>query len=432
MLDGTIKQINPFTGTEVWTVPGRGLRPLQNVSKEASNPIEAKSDTKEDYCDFCYKNYFNTPPEKSRVILDNSIYKMLHNVSADDIHKTYALFRRVPNLFEIVTYDYWTKNFNYKLNDYQSNWKKTYLSSYTGKEHVLKIINQKLKSSGYDPGNIDNDEKLDKYADAFFGGCHDVIIAGRHYKKDSKTDKDLCGPGDLSEDLHYQYIRFTIEAMKDIYTNNRFVRYVSVFQNWLAPAGASFDHLHKQLVGIDEWGTSIEREVELVRKNKNIYNEWGANFAAYNDFVFLENDYGLCFADIGHRYPTIAIFSKSINARPYEHTSEEIKGISDLIRACYLAMGNELSCNEEWYYTPNDTIYHMPWHILIKWRINIPAGFEGGTKVYVNPISPIDIRDRMVPKLYKLRDKGLIKGVRIAEECKIVHNPLLYYKSVLF
>ena len=30
MPDGTVKQINPFTGTEVWTVPGRGHRPLGN------------------------------------------------------------------------------------------------------------------------------------------------------------------------------------------------------------------------------------------------------------------------------------------------------------------------------------------------------------------------------------------------------------------
>jgi len=28
MRDGTIKQLNPFSGTEVWTVPGRGNRPL--------------------------------------------------------------------------------------------------------------------------------------------------------------------------------------------------------------------------------------------------------------------------------------------------------------------------------------------------------------------------------------------------------------------
>ena len=30
MPDGTVKQMNPFTGTEVWTVPGRGHRPLGN------------------------------------------------------------------------------------------------------------------------------------------------------------------------------------------------------------------------------------------------------------------------------------------------------------------------------------------------------------------------------------------------------------------
>ena len=28
LADGTLKQLNPFTGTEVWTVPGRGNRPL--------------------------------------------------------------------------------------------------------------------------------------------------------------------------------------------------------------------------------------------------------------------------------------------------------------------------------------------------------------------------------------------------------------------
>ena len=32
MPDGTVKQINPFSGTSVWTVPGRGNRPLRPVS----------------------------------------------------------------------------------------------------------------------------------------------------------------------------------------------------------------------------------------------------------------------------------------------------------------------------------------------------------------------------------------------------------------
>ena len=34
MADGTVKQLNPFTGTEVWTVPGRGNRPLGHAAGE--------------------------------------------------------------------------------------------------------------------------------------------------------------------------------------------------------------------------------------------------------------------------------------------------------------------------------------------------------------------------------------------------------------
>ncbi len=30
MADGTVKQVNPFTGTEVWSVPGRSSKPITN------------------------------------------------------------------------------------------------------------------------------------------------------------------------------------------------------------------------------------------------------------------------------------------------------------------------------------------------------------------------------------------------------------------
>ena len=39
LADGTGKQINPFSGTEVWTVPGRGARPL-GLSAPESQPLD--------------------------------------------------------------------------------------------------------------------------------------------------------------------------------------------------------------------------------------------------------------------------------------------------------------------------------------------------------------------------------------------------------
>ena len=73
----------------------------------------------------------------------------------------------------------------------------------------------------------------------------------------------------------------------------------------------------------------------------------------------------------------------------------------------------------------------MPWHVLIKWRINIAAGFEGGTKIYVNPISLMELRDQLVPRLFDLRAQGKIAYFNIAEECVLKPNSLQYYKNGL-
>ena len=72
------------------------------------------------------------------------------------------------------------------------------------------------------------------------------------------------------------------------------------------------------------------------------------------------------------------------------------------VHACHSAMGAELPCNEECYYRPPDGDVAMPWHILIKWRISNPAGFEAVTNIYVNTIDPWMLRDKVVTKLYEL------------------------------
>jgi hypothetical protein len=60
----------------------------------------------------------------------------------------------------------------------------------------------------------------------------------------------------------------------------------------------------------------------------------------------------------------------------------------------------------------------MPWRVVLKWRISNPAGFEGGTKVYVNTIDPWELRRRAVQSLQELRAEGrLAPGIRIGDEC---------------
>ena len=429
MPDGTIKQINPFTRTEVWSVPGRGSKPLTNAIPKTAQRIERHQP--EAYCNFCEAHYLNTPPEKGRLVLENGQYRTISRVHPRELFTSRAEFRRVPNLFEIVTVDYWRLNHGYELSPANRRWKQEYLSDEEGYNHVRNILALKLRLSGLGEEEVSNlsREEVHNLSDAFFGGGHELVVARRHYMDGAEYDVQLCSSGELSPEEHFHYFKFTIEAMEDIYANNRYVRYISVFQNWLAPAGASFDHLHKQLVALDEWGASVEEEIDLVRQNPNIYNEQVVNFAAYSNFTFAENDHAIALADIGHRYPTIAIYSKSPHARPGEHTDKEVRGFSDLVHACHAAAGSQIAGNEEWYYPPRDALVKMPWHLLIKWRTNNPAGFEGGTKIYINPVSPIAMRDKIVPRLYELRDKGKIASFRIAEECQLTPNCLKYYAT---
>ena len=90
-------------------------------------------------------------------------------------------------------------------------------------EHVLQIIENKLKLSVSDPEvilKISGDEKI-AMADAFFGGSHELVIAGHHYKPNAEFDNELYSSGEMSPEEHYRYIRFTIDAISSIYTQTK-------------------------------------------------------------------------------------------------------------------------------------------------------------------------------------------------------------------
>lgn len=429
MADGTIKQINPFTGTEVWTVPGRGHRPLGDDARPGTPLDPAKEDA---HCAFCNQRQLETPPEKARLVRRGNAWTTLRGLAAEDLFATEPAFRRIPNLFEIVSYDYWRQNFDFTLPPAVTHRKAAYLATAAGHRHALAVLEARLRLSGMDAATIAAIPVEDKLAmtNAFFGGGHELIVYHRHYVAGALHDHQLASSGTMTPEEHYQYTRFTIEAMREIYLNNRYVRYVAVFQNWLKPAGASFDHLHKQLVAIDGRGAANDVEIRLARANPNIYNEAAVNYAGYRNLVFAENDHAIAFAGFGHRFPTLEIYSKAERSQPWNHSEDELRGVSDLVHACHAAMGAGIPCNEEWHYKPPDADVPMPWRVRIKWRVSNPAGFEGGTMIYVNTIDPEQLRDKIVPRLFQLKNEGRIAPMKIAFECDCVPNCLKYNPAV--
>ena len=419
--DGTVKQRNPFTGTEVWTVPGRGNRPLG-----LPHP-HARSLTPSDLthaCAFCVGRYLETPPEKSRVLRDAAGWRVVEAVQAHAALDTVAEFRRVPNLFEILGYEYWNQNHGFTLPAAVRRRRDVYLASAEGRAHVAAVMAAKLRASGLDPTLLPEDHLLER-ATGFFGGGHDVIIARRHFVDDATTDAELASSGTLTPDEHARFIAYAADAARDGYAQNRHARYVVVFQNWLRPAGASFDHLHKQVVAVDEVGGQQEAVLRRVADNPNVFNDDALNVAVAQGLVIAANAHCIAFAGFGHRYPTIEVYSTSATCEPWSHTEAELRGVSDVLHAVHAALGADVPCNEEWHYRPAGVTAAMPWRIMVKLRVSTLAGFEGATKLYLNTVAPATLRERLVPRLLELRATGTVSGdLAIGGEADIRPDPL--------
>lgn len=422
MADGTVKQTNLLSGTEVWTVPGRADRPLPSYLPEPT-PINHEEDGA--WCVFCQKRYLETPPEKSRLVLDEGKWKMLQALSADELFQTVAQFRRIPNLFEIVSFSYWLLNHDHTPSEAARRRMAQYLASDTGYNHVMNVVKARILASGVSEEEFEQMSESEKlqYANGFFSGGHDVIVARRHYVEGATDASQLAGSGTLSPEEHYQYIRMTVDAMQDLYQLDPAVKYVVAFQNWLKPAGASFDHLHKQLVAIDQKSVQTVAEIERIRQHPTIYSDI-LQVGATRQLLIAQNEHAVALAGFGHRYPTIAVWPLGPPVNPWEASEEQLRGVSDILHAVHAATGAAVPTNEEWYHRPPTTVTPVRWRILLKWRISTLAGFEGGTRIYLNTIDPWQVHSRTVARLKELRDEGAIAPMQIGEECRVTPTDL--------
>jgi galactose-1-phosphate uridylyltransferase len=430
--DGTLKQVSPLTGTVVWSVPGRSHRPIP----VHPGPVrELDPDQHRRACAFCADRLLETPPERARLVRDPQArdpggllpgWRLLRDLPAEQLTQTSAQFRRIPNLYPILPLAYWRADHGLQVPPQVRARARDYVASPEGRAHLLGIRAARAGAAGADERGDPGDEDLFEQSLGLFASTHDLVVARRHYIDGAATDDLLCAAGDLTAEEHLAFLALTVDALRDLTGTNPHARYVAVFQNWLRPAGASFDHLHKQLVAIDEWGPLMSGVVDLVRRRPQVFNEEVADVAARNRLVVAENDHAVVLAGVGHRYPTLELYSTGATHRPWEHEAEALRGVSALLHACHVATGAGTATNEEWHYRPVDAEMPMPWRINLKWRVSTLAGFEGGTRINVNTIDPFSLRDRVVASLADLREAGRIGPLRIGDECSHRRGILRY------
>ncbi len=422
--DGTVKQTSPLTGTEVWTIPGRGGRPLV-VPESSRSRVDPDSTGR--VCEFCEERYRATPPEKSRLVLTADGPQTLRGLSAGELFDTVAELRLVPNLYEILSVEYWRANHGFEPPEAVRARASQYVADPQGRAHVLDMLERRAAATGL-TGVWATETEEERLADSIdlFAGSHDVVVARRHLVPGARFTDELAGAGTLTTAEHYRYVSFTVDAMRDQYVAQPSARYVAVFQNWLRAAGATSDHLHKQIVAIDEFGPQTERELARLAVEPDVYTTAVLDHAAAQRLVVAENDHAIAVAGVGHRYPALEVYSRSRHHLPWDHTPEEMRGFSDLLHALHAATGVHVPTNEEWHYRPPTADQPMPWHVVLKWRVSVLAGFEGGTKINVNTIDPYTLRDRTVAALTGLREQGKVAVERLGDECSHALGALRY------
>ena len=394
--DETIIYRNPFADTESWTIPARKHRPFHTNRLSAPEKLQAHSP--ENYCAFCPANYPEATPEKTRIERREGKWILLDEPNPGHIFSKSAEFRRIGNLYEILSTNYWTKNHGYQLSVANINRKNKYLADPRGREHIESLLDRYAMR----PEIRDPVEAANEVSNNFFGGAHDLIIPRRHYVDQATHSNQLCSTGSLTPDEHHQYLRLTCYAVNDIYANNPFVAFVGVYTNWRHAAGASFEHLHRQVIGVDRYGHTLKNGLRMAGENAKIYQDYVNHVALSHGLFLCENEHALAFVDIGHSFATVAIYSKAASSTPCEQSSAELKDMSDLIHAVHAAFGADEAVNEEWYYQPRDSAVKIPWHVLIKWRNHRHAGIENIIDIYPDDYGPVELKRILLDKLFKL------------------------------
>lgn len=412
--DGTVKQVNPLTGTQVWTVPGRADRPLP-TPPGSDEPIDPALEGR--YCAFCEKRYLDTTPEKARVIAENGGWHTLMGLTAEELDDTVAQFRLIPNLFEIVSVDYWRLNHGLEFSDLALARYAHYASTPGGRDHLAHL--RTLRSGHQDPAYAVGSPERHRLVElGFFGGFHDVVVARRHYVDGATRQDQLASSGTLTPAEHREYIDFTVGAIEWMFEMNPLIRNVAAFQNWRSPAGASFDHLHKQVVGVDALGQRREEEIARLARDPDLFQHAILDPVQEHRLHIAETDDAIAFVGIGHLYPSIEVWARRMEATPWELTPTELASWSDLLHAVHAATGSGVPTNEEWHYRPPQEQGRIPLRAVVKWRINTLAGFEGGTKIHINTIDPWTLRDRVARAMGQAAHEG-----RIAPTVRVLNSP---------
>jgi UDPglucose--hexose-1-phosphate uridylyltransferase len=221
-------------------------------------------------------------------------------------------------------------------------------------------------------------------------GAHEVLIETPYHNKDIPDLLNSEIEGFLS-----MYCRRALDLAKD----KRF-KYIMVFKNFGAAAGASLEHPHTQMIALPMVPKNAHEELKGAHsyfeyRERCVFCDIIREEMQESDRIVLENKHFLSFCPFVSRFPfEIWIIPKKHNGLFCHMPDEEIPALASILKdtiAKLKVLFPNLSYNFLVHSSPingdGDTEgYH--WHIEFMPKLTRVAGFEWGTGFYIVSTPP--------------------------------------------
>ncbi len=222
-------------------------------------------------------------------------------------------------------------------------------------------------------------------------GAHEVIIE----TPDHNADLAHLSEAQIEEVLWAYHDR-----IHDLKKDRRF-RYILIFKNHGAEAGASLEHTHSQLIALPIIPLNVAEELNGAReyfrhKERCIFCDLIRQELDDQTRLVAENEEFVTVCPFAPRFPLETWILPKRHGGAFENvTKHEYHNLARALRDMLRRLNKALDSPPYNYVIhsspvrdPDDGFYH--WHLEIMPKLTKVAGFEWGTGFYINPVPPED------------------------------------------
>jgi UDPglucose--hexose-1-phosphate uridylyltransferase len=235
---------------------------------------------------------------------------------------------------------------------------------------------------------------LDKQGEGLYDrmrgvGAHEIVIESAIHD----SDPPRYGVQQMTD-----VISAYRDRMTDLTRDTRF-RYVLVFKNYGAPAGASLEHPHSQIIALPIVPARMELELDgagryFDYRGRCIWCDMLAQEIADTRRLVAQNADFVAFTPFASRFPfEVSILPRTHDAFFWTLTGHQMAGLAeilqDVLRRLKLALSDPpynymIHTAPPGYQHPDR--YH--WQVEVIPKLTEVAGFEWGSGFYINPMPP--------------------------------------------